>query len=38
MDSNGLECDSVIHLRNGKYGLVVSMPDTWLNVARHSEV
>lgn len=21
-DSNGLECDSVIHLRNGKYGLV----------------
>ena len=22
MDSNGLECDSVIHLRNGKYGLV----------------
>ena len=21
-DSNGLECDAVIHLRNGKYGLV----------------
>ena len=21
-DSNGLECDSVIHLRNGKYGLI----------------
>ena len=21
-DSNGLECDSVIHLRNGNYGLV----------------
>ncbi|MEE1063133.1 MAG: hypothetical protein UH071_05645, partial [Paludibacteraceae bacterium] len=21
-DSNGLECDSVIHLRNGRYGLV----------------
>lgn len=21
-DSNGLECDSVVHLRNGKYGLV----------------
>lgn len=21
-DSNGLECDAVIHLRNGKYGLI----------------
>ena len=22
MDSNGLECDTVIHLRNGNYGLI----------------
>lgn len=21
-DKNGLECDAVVHLRNGKYGLV----------------
>lgn len=21
-DSNGLECDTVLHLRNGKYGLI----------------
>lgn len=21
-DKNGLECDAVVHLRNGKYGLI----------------